>query len=63
MLEIERVMGVPFEEVRPFTFASIGDTLGWQETPDGRFHGTALIENGRRGGIVREVTEGRLFND
>ena len=45
--EIERVMGAPFEEARAFAFASNGDSFGWQETPDGRFHHTVFIENGR----------------
>ena len=45
--EIERVMGASFEEARRFSFASNGDTFGWQETPDGRFHRTIFVENGR----------------
>lgn len=44
--EIERVMGASFEEARRFSFASNGDTFGWQETPDGRFHRTIFVENG-----------------
>lgn len=45
--EIERVMGAPFEKARPFAFASNGDSYGWQETPDGSFHYTVFVENGR----------------
>ncbi len=45
--EIERVMGAPFEKARPFAFASNEDSYGWQETPDGSFHCTVFVENGR----------------
>jgi sulfite reductase (NADPH) hemoprotein beta-component len=45
--EIERHMGQPFEEARPFVFTSNGDSFGWTETPDGRHHRTLFIENGR----------------
>ena len=45
--EIERVMGTPFEEARPFAFASNGDSYGWNATPDGRHHRTVYIQNGR----------------
>lgn len=45
--EIERRMGAPFEEARPFAFTSNGDSYGWNETPDGRHHRTLVIENGR----------------
>jgi len=45
--EIERVMGAPFEEARPYAFTSNGDSFGWNETPDGRLHRTVTIQNGR----------------
>lgn len=45
--EIERVMGTPFEAARPYSFASNGDSYGWNTTPDGRHHRTVIIENGR----------------
>ncbi len=45
--QIEANMGAPFEEARPFAFASNGDSFGWNETPDGRHHRTLFIENGR----------------
>ena len=45
--EIERHMGAPFEPARPFSFTSNGDSFGWIETPDGRWHRTLFIENGR----------------
>ena len=45
--EIERHMGAPFEEARPFAFTSNGDSFGWNETPDGRHHRTVFIQSGR----------------
>lgn len=44
---IERNMGMAFEQVRPYSFASNGDSYGWNTTPDGRHHRTLNIENGR----------------
>jgi sulfite reductase (NADPH) hemoprotein beta-component len=44
---IERNMGSAFEEARPYSFASNGDSYGWNTTPDGRHHRTLIIENGR----------------
>jgi sulfite reductase (NADPH) hemoprotein beta-component len=45
--EIERHMGAPFEEARPFAFTTNGDSFGWNETPDGRHHRTVFIQSGR----------------
>ncbi|MBT2189387.1 NADPH-dependent assimilatory sulfite reductase hemoprotein subunit [Sphingobium sp. H33] len=45
--EIELNMGEAFEESRPFSFTSNGDSYGWSETADGRHHRTLFIENGR----------------
>lgn len=45
--EIERHMGAPFEEARPFAFTTNGDSFDWNETPDGRHHRTVFIQNGR----------------
>ncbi|MDE8654252.1 NADPH-dependent assimilatory sulfite reductase hemoprotein subunit [Novosphingobium album (ex Liu et al. 2023)] len=45
--EIERRMGGPLGEARPFAFTSNGDSYGWNTTPDGRHHRTLIIENGR----------------
>jgi len=45
--EIERHMGSPLEEARPFAFTSNGDSYGWNSTPDGRHHRTVHIQNGR----------------
>ncbi|SCW34803.1 sulfite reductase (NADPH) beta subunit [Sphingobium faniae] len=44
---IERVMGEPFAEARPFHFTSNGDSFGWNQTPDGRLHRTVYVQNGR----------------
>ncbi len=45
--EIERLMGAPFEDARPYRLTSNGDSHGWDTTPDGRHHHTLIIENGR----------------
>ena len=45
--EIERIMGLPFENARPCDFTSNGDSYGWNSTPDGRHHRTLIVENGR----------------
>lgn len=45
--EIERHMGAPFDEARPFAFTTNGDSFDWNETPDGRHHRTVFIQNGR----------------
>ena len=45
--EIERHMGAPFGEARPFAFTTNGDNFDWSETPDGRHHRTVFIQNGR----------------
>jgi len=45
--EIERNMGAPFEDARPFHFTSNGDSYGWNTTPDGRHHRTVFIRSGR----------------
>jgi sulfite reductase (NADPH) hemoprotein beta-component len=45
--EIERNMGAAFEEARPYSFTSNGDSYGWNTTPDRRHHRTVIIENGR----------------
>ena len=45
--EIERTMGFAFAPARQVSFASTGDSYGWNTTPDGRHHRTIVIENGR----------------
>ena len=46
-VEIERRMDFVFEDARAFQFTSNGDSYGWNATPDGRYHRTLVIENGR----------------
>ena len=45
--QIEDRMRAPFEDAKPFSFTSNGDSFGWNMTPDGRHHRTLIIENGR----------------
>lgn len=45
--EVERRLGKPLREARPFAFASTGDSYGWTTGDDGRHHLTLFIENGR----------------
>jgi sulfite reductase (NADPH) hemoprotein beta-component len=52
--EVERRVGKPLQEPRPFGFTSTGDRYGWTEGEDGRAHLTLFVENGR----VRDVDGG-----
>src|SRR5215212_3077280 len=52
--EVERRVGRPLEDPRPFAFVSTGDRYGWVEGEDGRWHLTLFIENGR----VRDIPGG-----
>lgn len=45
--EVEKRVGVAFEPVRPYAFATRGDRFGWVEGIDGKHHLTLFIENGR----------------
>lgn len=45
--EVERRIGKPLEDPKPFTFDSNGDRYGWVDGEDGRSHLTLFIENGR----------------
>lgn len=45
--EVERRVGKPFENSRPFSFDSTGDRYGWTTGEDGRHHLTLFVENGR----------------
>lgn len=45
--EIERHLGFELGEVRPYTFTSNGDPIGWTEGEDGRWHHTLFVQNGR----------------
>jgi sulfite reductase (NADPH) hemoprotein beta-component len=45
--EVERRLGYALEEPRPYHFESTGDTVGWQQGADKKWHLTLFIENGR----------------
>ncbi len=45
--EIERRLGYPLGDARPFNFTTNADVLGWQTGEDGLHHLTLFIENGR----------------
>jgi len=45
--EVERRLGWPLAEPRPFEFESNGDRYGWVEGDDGHWHLTLFVENGR----------------
>ena len=45
--EVEKRMGKPFGEVRPYTFTTNIDNYGWNQGRDGKWHFTIFIENGR----------------
>lgn len=45
--EVEKRLGYKLGEPRPFAFNSTGDTIGWQQGPDKKWHLTLFIENGR----------------
>ncbi|MFV2028750.1 assimilatory sulfite reductase (NADPH) hemoprotein subunit [Neisseria sp. S1] len=45
--EVENRMGAKFEPVRPYSFTTRGDRIGWVEGEDGKWHLTLFIENGR----------------
>jgi sulfite reductase (NADPH) hemoprotein beta-component len=45
--EIERRLGTPFGETRPYEFTSNGDRIGWHQADGGRFDCTLFIPSGR----------------
>ena len=45
--EVEKRVGKPFGNTRPFTFKSTGDVIGWRQGHDKKWHLTLFIENGR----------------
>ncbi len=45
--EVEKRLGYKLGEPRPFEFTSTGDTIGWQQGADKKWHLTLFIENGR----------------
>jgi sulfite reductase (NADPH) hemoprotein beta-component len=49
--EVERRVGKPLADPKPFAFTSNADRYGWTEGEDGRHHLTLFIENGRIGDV------------
>lgn len=45
--EVEKRVGKPFGEARPFVFKSSNDVIGWRQGYDKKWHLTLFIENGR----------------
>lgn len=45
--ELAQRVGRALQPARPFRFAASGDPCGWFEGPDGRWHYTLFVENGR----------------
>ena len=45
--EVEKRMDSQFEPIRPYTFTSRGDRIGWVQGEDKKWHLTLFIENGR----------------
>jgi sulfite reductase (NADPH) hemoprotein beta-component len=45
--EVERRLGRPLTEARPFHFTSMGDQIGWRQGADKKWHLTLFVENGR----------------
>jgi sulfite reductase (NADPH) hemoprotein beta-component len=45
--EVERRLGYALQKPRPYRFESTGDSIGWQQGADKKWHLTLFIENGR----------------
>jgi len=45
--EVEERLGYKLMEPRPYHFTDNGDRYGWQQGPDGKWHYTFFIQNGR----------------
>jgi sulfite reductase (NADPH) hemoprotein beta-component len=45
--QVELRSRVVFQPARAYAFAGTGDTYGWQEADDGRWHYTLFVQNGR----------------
>jgi len=45
--QIEARLGYALAPARPYAFTANGDTLGWREGADGRWHFTLFVQNGR----------------
>lgn len=55
--EVERRLGKPLQEAKPFRFESNGDRYGWVEGEDGRHHLTLYVPSGR----IKDVEGGPRF--
>ena len=55
--EVRERSGTKLSEAQPYTFASNGDTYGWQQDDAGLWHYTLFVQNGR----VADVGERRLM--
>lgn len=55
--EVEKRIGKPLEEAKPFTFDGNGDRYGWTEGDDGRHHLTLYVPSGR----IKDVEGGPQF--
>jgi len=56
--EVEKHLGKPVEEARPFEFTHNGDRFGWVEDFRGRWHYTLFVQNGR----LRDDDEARALS-
>lgn len=45
--EVEKRLGYPLQEPKPFRFERMGDRYGWRRDSQGNWHFTLFIENGR----------------
>ena len=52
--ELASRRGKPLAELRPVTFTSNGDHVGWQHGDDDQWHTTLYIESGRVDGALRD---------
>jgi sulfite reductase beta subunit-like hemoprotein len=44
---LQRLPGIPTEPIKPFTFTTVGDHLGWNEQGDGKWFVGVWVEQGR----------------
>ncbi|WP_264050941.1 NADPH-dependent assimilatory sulfite reductase hemoprotein subunit [Methylobacterium flocculans] len=52
--EVEKRVGKPLADPKPFTFTNNGDRYGWTEGDDGRHHLTLYIASGR----IKDIVDG-----
>ena len=55
--EVEKRVGTPFPDPKPFTFTGNGDRYGWTEGDDGRHHLTLYVPSGR----IKDYADGPQF--